>query len=328
MRYSIISAVWGAILLLTASCTTPGGTTVSPDNTIYFGEVWAYLMRGEEKEIKGNEPITDLCYFSASVSGTGRLGTVPAPPSFSGLKKLKRTHIVITELSNASLTHFCIRPDMPVRDKLITDIIAASQRYDGVQIDFESVMRSDAALFHRFLSDLKKGLGEKILSIAVPARRKDISNDPYDYKKISEIVDRVIIMAYDQHWSTGDPGPVASLPWCGEIIQYARPRIPYDKLIMGVPLYGRAWQERSLNRAVRYSHIPGMLEASRNGPVYSPETGNYLEYEEKVKVKVYYDDIRSMSARLGMFRKERLKSVAFWRIGQGPPELWNRIGTL
>ena len=207
MRYTIISAVCGTMMLLMASCTTPGGTTVSPDNKVYFGEVWAYLMRGEEKEIKGNEPITDLCYFSASVTGTGRLGTVPAPPSFRTMKALKRTHIVITELSNSSLTHFCINPDMPVRDKLIADIIAASQRYDGVQIDFESVMRSDAAHFHRFLRDLKKGLGEKILTIAVPARRKDISRDPYDYKKISDIVDRVIIMAYDQHWSTGVPVP-------------------------------------------------------------------------------------------------------------------------
>lgn len=318
-----------AVLLaaLLVSCAAPRGVTVEPDNKIYFGEVWGYLMRGEEKEIRGNEPLTDLCYFSAGVTGTGRLGTVPAPPSHRPLNTLKRTHLVITELSNSSLTHFCINPDMPVRDALITDIIAASQRYDGVQIDFESVMQGDAEVFHRFLGDLKKGLGEKILSIAVPARRKDVSRDPYDYKKVSDIVDRVIIMAYDQHWSTGAPGPVASLPWCGEIIQYARPRIPHDKLVMGVPLYGRAWQERKLNKAIRHSHIADIIGASRQGPVYSPENGNYLEYEEKVKVKVYYDDIRSMSARLGMFREERLKSVAFWRIGQGPPELWDRIGS-
>jgi spore germination protein YaaH len=326
MRYAIIAALSGAMMMMT--CTTPGGTTVSPADKVYFGEVWAYLMRGEEKEIRGNEPVTDLCYFSASVTGTGRLGTVPAPPSHAALKNLKRTHLVITELSNPSLTHFCINPELPVRDRLIADIVAASSRYDGVQIDFESVMRSDGELFNRFLADLKKGLGDKMLSVAVPARRKETPPDPYDYKKVSDIADRVIIMAYDQHWSTGPPGPVASLPWVEDIIRYARPRIPHDRLVMGVPLYGRAWQDRTLNRAVRHSHVQAILGSGGRTPVYSPETGNYLEYEERVKVKVYYDDIRSMSARLVMLRNERLKSVAFWRIGQGPPDIWEHIGAL
>ncbi len=38
-----------------------------------FQEIWAYFMRGDEKELTGKEPITALCYFGASLNTAGRI---------------------------------------------------------------------------------------------------------------------------------------------------------------------------------------------------------------------------------------------------------------
>ena len=37
------------------------------------------------------------------------------------------------------------------------------------------------------------------------------NDDNYDYKTLSQNVDYLILMAYDEHWNGSEPGPVASL---------------------------------------------------------------------------------------------------------------------
>jgi spore germination protein len=293
---------------------------------VYFRELWGYLMRGEEKDLTGNEPFTDLCSFSASVNSKGRIPGAYLPPNVYPLKNMKRMHLVITELSNGAVTRLCLNPETSAQEYLIDDILRVSERYQGVQIDFEAISQKDATRFWSFLSELKAKIGEPgILSVAVPARKRKIHSDAYDYSIISSIADRVIIMAYDQHWKTSRPGPVAAYSWCRDILLYAKTVIPGEKLIMGVPLYGRAWQEKNLNRALQYHHVHEILKSTGKNPHYDSDAGNYFEYEERVTVKVYFEDERSLFARLQLYQSESVNALSFWRIGQGPARLWDLI---
>ena len=76
---------------------------------------------------------------------------------------------------------------------------------------------------------------------------------------ISKIADRVLVMAYDQHWSTSKPGPVASLTWCREVAAYASKNIPKSKLIMGLPLYGREWGDQGYSRSIRWNQVNELI---------------------------------------------------------------------
>jgi len=40
---------------------------------------------------------------------------------------------------------------------------------------------------------------------------------------------------------------------------------------------------------------------------------------------VFYDDDRSIMEKLRLYRARDIGSVSFWRIGQGPPQLWSSI---
>ncbi|HPJ36003.1 MAG TPA: glycosyl hydrolase family 18 protein [Spirochaetota bacterium] len=300
--------------------------TVSP---VAFSEIWGYLMRGEEKLLKGEEPVTDIFYFSCDVNSRGRINmnvSVPVIPLLHG--KRRRVHIVISELNNPGLMHTALDPDKGVRDYLIDDILELGKRFDGIQIDFEAVAGRDTVFFHRFLELINMGLEKgKIFSVALPPRIKKIKRDPYDYTVISKIADRVYIMAYDQHWSTGRPGPVASLSWCRNIVRYAVKVIPGEKLVMGIPLYGRAWYNRRESCAISASHIYPLLTKKSVVRRASAEEGVKLTYRDSSDVIVYYDDIKATRAKLLLYRKY-VNAVGFWRIGMENRGVWREIGVI
>jgi len=291
-----------------------------------FKEIWAYLMQGEEKELTGAEPITRLCYFAASLARDGRITDTIARPAVTLQDgRQPRIDLVIAELSNDSLMHFSLDPEYGVRPLLIDDICRVSEAFDGVQIDFEAVSRDDAEYFFGFLKDLKARLpAGKQLSIAVPARTVPVT-DAYDYTRIAPIVDRLVIMAYDEHWSTSAPGPVASLPWCAKVVEYAQSVVENEKIVMGLPLYGRAWQDKRLSRALRFKNVQDLVAEKKSTPSYASDLGAYFEYSENVVVKVFYDDKRTTLEKLSLYAAKSISSVSFWRIGQGPPELWSSI---
>jgi spore germination protein len=300
------------------------------DRKVRFGEIWGYLLKGEEDQVRGDEPFTDLCYFCSSITSEGRLSGSCVPPALQWKRKrAPRLHMVVAVIGNPALVRKCLDPKGAARGAFIADILSASGKFDGVQIDFESLPPSDGTAYLEFLKELRKQLHpSKCLSVAIPARRKRPALDAYDYAAIAAVADRVVVMAYDQHWSTSAPGPVASLPWCREVLSYSRAMIPNEKLIMGLPLYGRAWQDDSVHRALRYSQVKEILEKSGKSPSFQRDKGLFFEYEDTVKVKVFYDDHKTILEKLRMYRSAGVRAVSFWRIGQGPEALWRHLSPL
>ncbi|HTX72415.1 MAG TPA: glycosyl hydrolase family 18 protein, partial [Rectinemataceae bacterium] len=185
---------------------------------VLFDETWAYLLAGDGKPIDLRQPISDLALFSASLNSKGELAGIPASSPYAALPV--RRHLVIAELSNSALIHFVLSPEYPMRERLLAQIAEAARGYDGVQIDFEAVPGYDAANFVSFLSCLRSLIQPRILSAALPARWKRV-DDAYDYASISAVVDRVVVMAYDEHWSGSGPGSIASMDWCRRVAQYS-----------------------------------------------------------------------------------------------------------
>jgi spore germination protein len=290
-----------------------------------FREVWAYLMKGEEQEFHGNEPITDLCYFSAELDYRGALiNSGGLPDSIKRNKKI-RTHLVIANISNMYLMHFVLNPDLGYRKKLIDDILLQAKQYDGVQIDFESIHPNDKNAFLSFMADLKKGLGDKTLSVAVPARTYYV-DDAFDYKALARIADRIFIMAYDQHWSGSKPGPIASPEWCGEVAQYAKSKIPVHKIVFGIPFYGRSWQDKKNDRAYRFRSIRGILDNTQSKTNIDTEYPSFT-FEDTVRVSVFYEDENSLLKKARLYKSMGIDSIGFWRLGQENRVFWGMINS-
>jgi spore germination protein YaaH len=293
-------------------------------------ETWAYLMTGEERYFPARSSITDVACFSAEVGKDGELvGGHLTPPVVSAAVGT-RYHLVITMPWNPTLAHIYLNPTLPFRARMIADIVARSQPFDGVQIDFEAVSKEDRSAYLSFLSAVKTALPrDKVFSVAVMARWADHQKrnpvDAFDYPAISQIADRVIVMAYDEHYRGGSAGPVASLPWCQKIFDYAVATVPAEKLVMGIPLYGRAWQKETTARAFRNAEVWTDLRVTGATAVSSAAAGGSYSYTTNVTIQVHFESMPSLDAKVDLYSSKPIAGLAFWRIGQEPIGYWDHL---
>jgi hypothetical protein len=139
-----------------------------------FPEIWAYVVAERETALTRGLPISDIGYFAAEIDSYGSLVSVPVRrklPSFPG-----RVHMVV-KCDGYALTHFVLMPGSTERKALIDGLLAASRDFDGLQVDFENVPRKDGEAFHSFLAELSAGLGNKMFTIALPARSRKVADD-------------------------------------------------------------------------------------------------------------------------------------------------------
>ena len=184
---------------------------------------------------------------------------------------------------------------------------------------------NDGEVFLSFLRELRAGLKNKPLTIALPARTRTLQDDVYDYRKIVGLVDRLLVMAYDEHWSTSAPGPVASMEWCQRVAAYSLDTVGREKLIMGLPFYGRTWGDINPNRAFFHSGIERIKREQGVSEIQRENGIPTFKYQTTLTVTAYYDDAYSLSSRLDMYRRMGVGSVGFWCLGQETPEIWSLL---
>jgi GH18 family chitinase len=286
-----------------------------------FKETWGYLLSDRVEAYKRSAPLTDIGYFGAAVNLYGELVDVPDIKKIKGLSQ--RIHLVVV-CEGRALSHFVLSNEV-LRKQLVKSLLTAAVPFDGLQIDFEQVPARDGDNFRLFLKELKQGLDGKMLSTALPARSRTLDGDVYDYEKIRDIVDRILVMAYDEHWSGSKPGSVASLSWCRSVAAYALKTVGEKKLIMGLPFYGRAWGSPNPSGAYVFSSIERIKRENNITEVQRENGIPTFSYETSVAVTVYYEDDYSLSARIEMYRSLGVKSVGFWRLGQESPTFWQHL---
>ena len=118
---------------------------------------------------------------------------------------------------------------------------------------------------------------------------------------------------------TGMPG---SLPVLNkQVVEYALTEIPSEKILLGVPNYGYDWIlpfMRGESQAVTIGHVEAVQIAINNSAVIEfDETAQspYFTYEkDNVRHEVWFEDVRSLSAKYSLIKEYNLRGMAVWQI--------------
>ena len=171
------------------------------------------------------------------------------------------------------------------------------------------------------MKDKKKTL---IVSVFPKVDVAESVHGAYDYDALSKQSDYLQIMAYDRHWATSEAGAIAPIGWFEENLKYA---IEHGggagKVIIGLSLYGYDWGGKAEAETVTY--VDATVRAEKAGAqILFDETDKapYFIYDDH---EVWFEDERSMNAKLDVIAKYNPAGIALWRLGQEQPEIWNAI---
>lgn len=221
------------------------------------------------------------------------------------------------------------------RQKVIKELLALSALYeiDGINVDFENVAKADGEYFVQFMKELTPYLKKQGLVVSVDMYVPRSWTAHYGRKEVGEVVDYIMIMAYDEHWSTSpESGSVASIGFVEDGIQRTLEEVPKEKTILGLPYYTRIWFEKEVDGEIQVSSkaysLPKAYEIMTEQGVefvWDDEVKQYYgEYsDDEQTYKMWLEEERSIEEKVKLMEKYELAGVAGWSIGMEKDEVWD-----
>ena len=245
-------------------------------------------------------------------------GTLP----LMHISTLTETGVFSNALAHAILN------DETAGDLLISEIVrtVTEKGYAGADVDFEFILPEDALAYGAFLERLHAELAaidRLLFSALAPKTSADqpgLLYQGHNYAAVSAAVDFVLLMTYEWGYTYGPPMAVAPLPNVRRVLSYALTEMPASKIFLGAPNYGYDWTlpyVRGESRATSLSPERAVALAVQYGAqILYDETAQspYFYYTDEAGRAhvVWFEDPRSIRARLALPAEENLTGIGFW----------------
>lgn len=232
------------------------------------------------------------------------------------------------------------------REKLADEICKMIEKYnlDGVNIDLENLNEKDRDSYTEFVKLISNKLPEeKILSISVapnPYGADSGWQGSYDYEALSKYSDYLVVMTYDESYPGGPEGPVASLNFVEKSIINALEDVPKEKIVLGIPFFGRFWDEsgeikgygislKKVNELIMKYDSKIVYDETKQCPkvimTISEDDNVYLSGKKlnPGKYTIWYENDESIKSKLRLVQKYDIKGTASWSLGQEDKSIWD-----
>ena len=192
----------------------------------------------------------------------------------------------------------------------------------GVMVDFETMPAASLPALRTFLSELRAQLAPKhrLVSVTMP-----IDNPDWSTRAFGQVADRLVLMAYDEHWQGGTPGPIASNPWFVQKLQHALAGLPRGKAIVALGEYAYDWHD---GKADSMTVEEAWLSAhdSSTTPQYDPMSGNAgYSFVDGTRHDVWMLDAAATWNQMKILSRLGVGDIALWRLGSEDPGFWSAV---
>ena len=214
-----------------------------------------------------------------------------------------------------------------LREAIVQRVLA--RNYIGADLDFEYVRAEDAQVYESFATQLGQRLRQygRILSLALApkyyAEQRGLLYEGHDYRALGAAADLTLLMTYEWGYTYGPPLAVAPLYEVRRVLEYGLTEIPAQKIIMGLPNYGYDWvlpyeegraaRSLSTQQALDLAWLYG-AEISYDESAQAP----WFRYTtpEGVRHEVWFEDVRSLQAKLDLAAELGIRGVGFWTVNR------------
>lgn len=285
--------------------------------------------------------LTYLSIFSYEVNADGTFKPINDQPLIDAARTAGVAPImVITNLSESGFSSDLARTiltNQAIQDTLLNNVIEnmRTKNYRGLDIDFEYIYPENREDYNNFLRktvNRLRPLGYTITSALAPktsADQKGLLYEAHDYPVHGALLDHVILMTYEWGYTFGPPLAVAPVNEIRKVLNYAVTAIPRNKILMGIPNYGYNWTLPYVegSRAATVTNTGAVdLAVSENASIQYNDVSkapyfNYYDDNKKQHV-VWFEDARSIKAKLDLVDEYDLGGVSYWTIGRFFPQNW------
>lgn len=220
--------------------------------------------------------------------------------------------------------------------------VVEETKADGIMVDLEALADDTEKGLTSLMRDLYTALNPKgkLVMICVMPKTSPTAEPwlvEYNYKELAKYADYIQIMSYDKHYTTSAPGPIAPLDWVRQVMSYAVTQIPAEKILMGMPYYGRSWWYENgkwnstafgwavaTETADEYGATITRGGTSATDPLGVP-TFKYVDNQGRNRT-AYFDDRLSWGAKLSLLDDFALGGIGGWAMSwineKSAPELY------
>jgi peptidoglycan-N-acetylglucosamine deacetylase len=222
----------------------------------------------------------------------------------------------------------------------IVRFLVAFPTYRGLSLDFENLPDSAMADYTTFIAELYSDLRGRGLVLYVTTAA---GTDSAILKSIAANSNGIVLMNYDEHEVTSDPGPIASQNWFVGNLTRVLKVVPKEKLICAVGNYAYDWTlsippkarrgHKAQNPRVLDTEDLSVSDAWQRASDADADLDldydslnphfEYIDEDENQRHVVWFLDGVTLLDEMRAARQLGLQTFALWRLGTEDSSLWN-----
>jgi peptidoglycan/xylan/chitin deacetylase (PgdA/CDA1 family)/spore germination protein YaaH/GT2 family glycosyltransferase len=218
------------------------------------------------------------------------------------------------------------------RRMLLNNLVHEAQKrgYAGYVFDFENLSPVGVQAYPGFIAQARavlRPLGREVW-VTTP-----FGDESWPLKRLQAAADAVVLMAYDQHWGTGDPGPPAGQDWFETTLAKTMENLDPNRTVLALGDYGYDWTlpqggepgsavAVTFNEATQTAHDSG-AHAAMDESSLNPTFG----YEDDAgrKHAVWFLDAATLYNQIRVGDGFRPMGYALWRLGGEDQQDWKLL---
>jgi spore germination protein YaaH len=199
--------------------------------------------------------------------------------------------------------------------------LVSQGHYGGIVLDLEAHAPADTSAMIRVaraFADSVRHRGASLVAMAIPAG----DTAAYPTRPLMSVADLLVVMLYDEHWSTSAPGPIATPTWVRRTLGARVAEVGPGRIVAALPVYGYQWRNAQAGTPLSFDDARRAAAQASVGLVRDPVSMS-LHAVQPGDWELWQSDAELLRALYTEVTALGVTKIALWRLGLEDPGVWS-----